>query len=199
MGNSLVSLSCLNFSRYILTNRTELDILHLVEARLYLRIFYFFDSTYVDHRRSGILKAYNTSTELIALVNSSQALFNYLLYSPISSLKYLGAALAILIQVLNSNLYTCVDYTAGVESINAGLSALRNGAVQENDVFARASEVYSYVWRMQTDDQELKQQTPTLVIQSRLSASLLYDVLWKWRQYHVKEKILDKTSKYSVM
>jgi hypothetical protein len=126
-------------------------------------------------------------------------MFNYLSYSPISSLKYLCASLAILMQVLNSNLCTCVDYAAGEASIEAGLMAHRTCSVEGTDVFVRASEIYSYVWRMQKDDQELKQQSPTLVIKSRLSASLLYDILWKWRQYHIKGKTLEKTSKDSMM
>src|ERR1022692_3640678 len=94
--SSPVSFNGCTSSHVILTNSVELDIIHLVEARLYLRIFYFFDSTYADHRRSGILKAYSTATEFITLANSSQAVFNYLTHGPISSLKYLGAALAIL-------------------------------------------------------------------------------------------------------
>jgi predicted outer membrane protein len=125
-------------------------------------------------------------------------MFNYFSYSPISNLKYLVATLAILIQVLNSNFCTCVDYAAGVASIEAGLFALRSSSVEGNDVFVRASEIFSYIWRMQKDDQELKKQIPTLLIKSRLSASLLYDSLWKWRQYHIKAQTLDKTSKESV-
>jgi hypothetical protein len=132
--------------------------------------------------------------DFIALANSSQAMFNYLSYSPISSLKYLCASLAILMQVLNSNLCTCVNYAAGEASIEAGLAALRTCSVENTDVFIRATEIYSYVWRKQKDDQELKQQSPTLVIKSRLSASLLFDVLWKWRQYHIKGNTLEKTS-----
>ena len=50
---------------------------------------------------------------------------------------------------------------------------------------------------MQKDDQELKKQSPTLLIKSRLSASLLFDSLWKWRQYHINAQTLDKTSKNS--
>ena len=165
---------------------------------LYLRIFYFFDSTNFEHRRSGILKAYSTARDFITLANSGHAMFNYFSYSPISNLKYLVAALAILIQVLNSNFCTCVDYAAGVSSIEAGLFALRSSSVEGNDVFVRASEVFSYIWRMQKDDQELKKQIPTLLIKSRLSASLLYDSLWKWRQYHIKAQTLDKASKESV-
>ena len=186
-------------SRKILANSVELDNIHLVEARLYLRIFYFFDSTYTDHRRSGILKAYSTATEFITLANSSQANFNYLTHGPISAFRYLSAALAILLQVLNSNLSACVDHAAGADFINAGLAALRIGAVESNDVFLRASEVYTSIWRMQQDDQEIKQQSPKLLIQSRLGASLLYDTLWKWRQYHVKGKSLEQTSKYSTI
>lgn len=126
-------------------------------------------------------------------------MFNYLSYSPISSLKYLGAAIAISIQVLNSNLCTCVDYAAGVASIEAGLSSLRNSSVEGNDVFIRAAEVFSYIWRMQKDDQELKKQSPSLLIKSRLTASLLFDSLWKWRQYHIRAQTLDKTSKNFVI
>jgi hypothetical protein len=163
-----------------------------------LRIFYFFDSTYFEHRRSGLLKAYNSATDFIALINSSHALFNYFSYTPISNLKYLAAALAILIQVLNSSLYTCVDYAAGVASIEAGLNALRYSSIEGNDVFVRASEIFSYLWSEQKDDPELKKQTPTLLIKSRLSASLLYDSLWRWRQYHIKGENLEKTSKKSV-
>jgi hypothetical protein len=145
------------------------------------------------------LKAYSTATEFITLANSSQASFNYLTHGPISAFRYLSAALAILLQVLNSNLSACVDHAAGADSINAGLAALRIGAVESNDVFLRASEIYTSIWRMQQDDQEIKQQSPKLLIQSRLSASLLYDTLWKWRQYHVKGKSLEQTSKYSTI
>jgi hypothetical protein len=179
-----------------LADRTELDVIHLLETRLYLRIFYFFDSTDVEHRRNGILKAYSSATEFIALANSSHAIFNYLSYSPISSLKFLGAALAILIQVLTSNLCVCVDYAAGVASLEAGLAALRHSSIEDNDVFIRAAEIMSYIWRMSKEDPELKKQSPTLLIKSRLSASLLFDGLWKWRQYHIKSKTLDSTSKY---
>jgi len=125
-------------------------------------------------------------------------MFNYFSYSPIPNLKYLVAASAILIQVLNSNFCTCVDYAAGVSSIEAGLFALRSSSVEGNDVFVRASGVFYQIWRRQKDDQELKKQIPTLLIKSRLSASLLYDSLWKWRQYHIKAQTLDKTSEEPV-
>ncbi len=126
-------------------------------------------------------------------------MFNYFSNAPISNLKYLAAALAILLLVLNSNLCTCVDYAAGAASVQAALSALQHSSVQDNDVFVRASEIFSYVWRMQKDDPELKKQSPTLLIKSRLSASLLYDSLWKWRQYNVKGHNLDKTSKHPMI
>jgi len=174
----------------------ELDVIHLVETRLYLRIFYFFDSTHSEHRQSGILKAYSSATNFIALVSSSHALFNYFSYTPIPNLKYVVAALAILIQVLNSNLYTCVDYTAGAASIEAALTALRKSSIEGNDVFIRASEIFLYLWRVQQEDHDLKKQSPALLIKSRLSASLLYDSLWRWRQYHVKGENLEKTSKH---
>ncbi|KAE9369652.1 hypothetical protein N431DRAFT_427821 [Stipitochalara longipes BDJ] len=173
---------------------SQLDAIHLIETRLYLRIFYFFDSTHFEHRKSGILKAYNSATDFIALVTSSHILFNYFSYTPIANLKYLAAALAILIQVLNSNLCTCVDYATGAASIEAGLTALQNSSIESNDVFVRASEIFSYIWRMQNDNHELKKLSPTLLIKSRLSASLLYDSLWRWRQYHIKEESLEKTS-----
>jgi hypothetical protein len=176
-------------------NYAELDVIHLVETRLYLRIFYFFDSTHFEHRRNGILKAYHTATNFISLAQSSHAMFSYLSYSPISNLKYLSASIVIMMLVLSSNLSTCVDYAAGEASIEAGCAALRNCTVEGNDIFVRASEIFSYVWRMQKDDQELKAQSPVLLIKSRLSASLLYDCLWRWRQYHVKAETLDKTSK----
>jgi hypothetical protein len=126
-------------------------------------------------------------------------MFNYFTYSPISNFKYLAASLAILIQVLNSNLCTCVDYPAGVASIEVGLAALRNCSIEGNDVFVRASEIFSYIWRQQNADQELKKQSPTLLIKSRLSASLLFDSLWKWRQYHIRAQTLDNTSKDSMI
>jgi len=96
------------------------------------------------------------------------------------------------------NFCTSVDYATGVASIEARLFALRSSSVEGNDVFLRASEVSSYIWRVQKDDQELKKQIPTLLIKSRLSSSLLYDSLWKWRQYYIKAQTLDKTSKESV-
>jgi hypothetical protein len=145
------------------------------------------------------LKAYSTATEFITIANSSQASFNYLTHGPISTFRYLSAALAILLQVLNSNISACVDHAAGTDFINAGLAALKIGAVESNYLFHRSSEIYTSIWRMQQDDQEIKQQSPKLLIQSRLSASLLYDTLWKWRQYHVKGKSLEQTSKYSTI
>lgn len=166
-----------------------------MESRLYLRIFYFFDSSQFEHRRTGILKAYNTATQFIALINSSHAIFNYLSYCPVTNLKYLCASLAILMLVLNSDLCTCIDWTTGEASIESGLAAMRTSSIESNDIFMRAAEIISYLWQAQKDDHELKKQGPTLLIQSRLSASLLYDTLWKWRQYHIKADPLDKTSK----
>jgi len=171
-----------------MANGTDIDMMHLAGARIFLGVFHFCDSTQAEHRRDGILKAYNSAIEFIRMSSLNGSFSSLLPYSPILAMKTLLMAGGIVLEVLTSSYYKFTDYSAGAVSFDSAMIALKQCSVKENDLPVRAADVLSYVWRIQKDDQERLKQVPALSIKSRLGASLVFSGLWRWRELHLKAR-----------
>jgi hypothetical protein len=158
------------------THNVVIDDLYLWSTRLYLRLFYFFDSTLTSTRRAGILKAYAAAATLIPKLHS----FNLLPYSPVSFLRILFTAACVLFKVLASNYAHFVDADSGALLFNTALSAIRRCSINENDMAARGADILGEMWK--TKGNTVPDEEPSLVVQSRLGASVLFDSVWRWKE-----------------
>jgi hypothetical protein len=160
------------------TYNSVVDELYLWSTRLYLHVFHFFDSSLVEPKRVGIMKAYATATTLVSKVIAADTSLNILAYSPIPILRMLFTAASVIFKVLASNYSQYVDYDSGTVFFNSAISALRRCSVEENDMAIRAADILAQLWKLDGKTQE----EPNLVIQSRLGASLMFDCLWRWKE-----------------
>ena len=76
---------------------------------MHLHSFYFFDSSTNDSRKAGIMKAYDSATNLISALTPSDYSQDTLLYLPYYLFRCLLTAACILVKVLKSNYAQEVD------------------------------------------------------------------------------------------
>lgn len=157
---------------------TLIDEIYLWATRLYLRLFYFFDSSLADQRRAGVLKAYAAAATLISKVVSADASVNLLAYSPIFILRMLCTVGSVLFKVLSSSFSQFVDANIGATLFNSTISAMRQCSVAVDDLAMRAANILEQLSKTtaKTDEE------PSLVIQSRLGASIFFDCLWRFKE-----------------
>jgi len=148
----------------------------LLSARLYLYTFHFLDSSHLESRNEGILKAYNAATTFITELDKLA-----ILHGPYPTCRAIFTAAAVILKVLNSSLYAIIDSAAGITMLNTAMAVLRRGSVQEVDFCTRAANIISQIWQLFQGPQATPQELPELLVQNSLGANLTFDLLWRWR------------------
>ncbi|KAF3904421.1 hypothetical protein ABW21_db0206484 [Orbilia brochopaga] len=142
-------------------------------------------------------------------------------YCPVYIYEMFTCAAFTMLKVLRSSYFNrYLDVEAGIKGFNAALSALRNISVADNDLPARMADVLTQLWECGTfgfdktstaggsvdgsvsgaisvaeKDEGVEGETLhagwDLRIRSRMSMSVVYDSLWKWReQFRERSAIL---------
>ncbi|KAH8692801.1 hypothetical protein BGW36DRAFT_301684 [Talaromyces proteolyticus] len=143
-------------------------------------------------RKEGILRAYETATKLITTAISHDSAHEELLYSPVIVGRLIFVAALVIFRVLHSIYATATtisgqqpDRNAGQILYNSACFAIRRCSVQSNgrDFSMRMADLLKALWRGGENDAELCSQEPTVKVQSRLGAGIVFDCLQIWRGY----------------
>ena len=141
-------------------------------ARLYLRIYYFFDVT-----PETVLKAYETAEALVSSVTAADSSWDLLLYAPSYIFRMMFNAATVHWKVLQSSYADLVDADVGRQRLSSTILALRKCSVKNNDIAGRQSEILTQMWLIPKRPND----APSLYSRGRFGASLTYDVLCQWR------------------
>jgi transcriptional regulatory protein LEU3 len=156
----------------------------IAAARLHLEAYVIFDepSTYgYDGRILSLHAAVLSFMQHVLDVDGTTTITRF---APYWIYQTLSLACFILLKVLRNDYFSgLVNSAQSKKHFNQAMSAMRKLSVTNNDVPGRVCDVLAYLWSMPdaTAIGGKGQQGLELAIRSRLSMSVVYDSLWKWR------------------
>ncbi|EXJ58531.1 hypothetical protein A1O7_05957 [Cladophialophora yegresii CBS 114405] len=159
---------------------------YLQITKLHLQAFYLFDDASTFGYFERIIALYSTAS---ALLEHIQTLDNqklaFLYYCPFFCYEAFLCASFIVLKVLKNDYFSgIVDARLGEKLINFSVSALRKMSVANNDLPGRLSDVLAYLWTH--PDPSIASGSGIaglqLKVQNRMSMSIVYDSLWRWRE-----------------
>jgi hypothetical protein len=148
---------------------------------LQLRIYYFFESSASEMRKEGLLRAYNTALNLIAVVADEDPKTDFIKYMPNIYCLMLHTAGLLIMKIINSSYARYVDIDRGRRSFHIVLRLVRNATLEDNDVPGRGGKIMAQLSTVHQSQASHQEQEPRLSVKSRLGASVIHDGLWTWR------------------
>ncbi|KAF3189905.1 hypothetical protein TWF106_007113 [Orbilia oligospora] len=199
---------------------TPLHRIYLLCARLHLRSFYLFESpTTSSASTNRVINLYSAAESLVThILKIEDAVVDY---CPVYVYQMFTCAAFMMLKVLRSSYFNrYLDVESGIKGFNAALGLLRNMSIADNDLPARMADVLTQLWECgslgpgsatggSVDGSVISGAMSTvskeeggeggetlhsgwdLRIRSRMSQSVVYDSLWKWReQFRERNAIL---------
>ena len=167
-----------------------MNLLYLRAARLHQHLSVFFDSPDTKDYRLNLLALWTATTEFLeSSFNMEAAGCNVILYASNYVLQMIIAAGFTLLKLLNSFFANFIDLEFGKALFTRTISTIRNISVTNNDLPVRLAEVLAQLWRgggagsrlstLKDGDVDSSLQ---LKVCCRMSMSLVYDSIWRWRE-----------------
>ncbi|KAG2411862.1 hypothetical protein HFD88_009418 [Aspergillus terreus] len=164
--------------------------LYLRASNLHLHLSAFFDDTTAKDYRERLLALYvATTTFLEAAMNLETAVGPVLSYTPYYIYQMLVAGGCTLLKLCKSFFAAHIDMDYAKSLFNRTIWAIRGVSVTTNDLPERLAEVLAQMWRLgggpspkpPTDNADVDDSL-MLKVRCRMSMSLLYDSVWRWRE-----------------
>ncbi|KZF24478.1 hypothetical protein L228DRAFT_252699 [Xylona heveae TC161] len=165
--------------------------LHLRAAGLHLRLAAFFDaSTNKDYLQDLVRLYFATTSFLDSAFSFEVSGSNALPFSSNYIMQMMVAAGFTLLKLLNSFFARSIDLDAGKTYFNRTIWSIRAISVNPNDLPSRLAEVLAQLWRA---GEAVAASRPTqaavapdsslqLKVRCRMSMSLVFDSVWRWRE-----------------
>lgn len=158
---------------------SDLHEIYMICSRLHLRSFHLFDSPSSPAYETRIISLYTTATSLVEHIlnieNNNNAV---LLYCPFYVYQMFVCSSFVLLKILQSSVFkTFVDWDSGRNLFAQSLAAIRRMSVATNDMPWRLADVLTQLSGSEHVHDEFE-----LRIRSRMSMSVMFDSLWKWRE-----------------
>lgn len=168
--------------------------LYLLSTKLNLQAFFLFDEPSVPTYPHRIGMLYSTACAMVEHIQPPQGeQFPNDLPSSLPFFCYqsfLCAAFVLLKILKNTYFASILDADTGTKLLNSAITSLRRISVTNNDLPGRLSDVLAYLWTHPEpalvsgqDIRGLK-----LKVQTRMSMSIVYDSLWRWREQFQREE-----------
>lgn len=161
--------------------------LHLRASNLHLHLSAFFDDpTTTKDYRERLLSLYAATTSFLeAAMILETEVGPVLSYTPYYIYQMMVAGGCTLQKLSKSFFATHIDMDYTKNLFNRTIWAIRGVSVSSNDLPERLAEVLAQMWRLggapSTHNTEVDD-TLTLKVRCRMSMSLLYDSVWRWRE-----------------
>ena len=151
----------------------------LYAARLYLENMYFVYDSPSDLRKSGVMKAFFTARRLISIIISDDSSNNILAHSSLVTVRMIFTAAAVLFRVFHSSYSADLDHESVRILFNAAAFSMHQLSVQqkEKDLPTLAAEAMREMWKRGESSTEMLGKPLTLMVKSRMGASILHDTL----------------------
>ncbi|KKK20508.1 hypothetical protein ARAM_001107 [Aspergillus rambellii] len=150
-------------------------------AGLQLYVFYLLNSSGSDARKQGLLRAFHTACEVILKLNHLEVSSEAMKYGPVSYFRIISLAAMFIMKLSYSNLGAFVNIESGKCAFNAAISLTRRISIEDNDLPGRMTKILTQLWSAQARISQCDKD-PGLILKNRLSASLVNDSLWAWRE-----------------
>lgn len=193
LGDSRSRRSSTISCRYVspLNDRTVQANIYFLSASFQLRAYWLFDEEgETAARREGVIKAFNTATQLIHEIHRGEMNGSH----PVRYLTFIAtrvciAAAIFISKVIHSNYGQYVDKERGKAAFSITISILRQCSVEDNDIEGRGTKFMAQVWRIHMAIfEESPRQPPSLsLVKSRLFFSIGHDSIWLWREKYAKQ------------
>lgn len=154
----------------------------LLCTSLQLRAYYFFETSTSESRKRGILQAYATSINLISRIHNEDKGTKFIEFCPSHFPHSLVMAAIIIMKTIGSSYGRFIDVEKGKRAFNSVLFMLRRYSVEDNDLKGRLGKILTQLWNVHQSLPARREQEPSLRVKTRLSASVLHDSLWMWRE-----------------
>lgn len=183
-------LKCLNESTSQNADFLAIDELYLRAAGLHLRLSAFFDSpTSRDYHVDLLALWLSTISFLECAFNLQLTAGGVLVYATNYILQMIIAAGFTLLKLLNSFFANQIDLEYGRQIFNRTIWAIRSISVTTNDLPSRLAEVLAQLWRgggagvkVSRTMNNAVDNSLQLKVKCRMSMSLVYDSVWRWRE-----------------
>ena len=181
--------SIVNFKANV-TNLVAIATLYLRAAGLHLRLGAFFDSSTSRDYNADLLALFlSTSLFLECAFALETSAGGVLAYATNYILQMVVAAGFTLLKLLNSFFAHHIDIEYGKTLFNRTIWAIRTISVATNDLPSRLAEVLAQLWRgggagsrKLHNDNDVVDSSLQLKVRCRMSMSLVYDSVWRWRE-----------------
>ena len=173
-----------------ITNIAAITTLYLRAAGLHLHLGAFFDSSTSRDYNADLLALFlSTSLFLESAFALETSAGGVLAYATNYILQMVVAAGFTLLKLLNSFFAHHIDIEYGKTLFNRAIWAIRTISVATNDLPSRLAEVLAQLWRggsadsrMLHNDNDVVDSSLQLKVRCRMSMSLVYDSVWRWRE-----------------
>ncbi|PYH92433.1 hypothetical protein BO71DRAFT_357272 [Aspergillus ellipticus CBS 707.79] len=164
--------------------------LYLRASNLHLHLSAFFDDTTAKDYRERLLSLYvATTTFLEAAMNLETEVGPVLSYTPYYMYQMMVAGGCTLLKLCKSFFAAHIDMDYAKNLFNRTIWAIRGVSVSSNDLPERLAEVLAQMWRLNnvptpklTADGGEVDDSLMLKVRCRMSMSLLFDSVWRWRE-----------------
>jgi len=164
--------------------------LYLRAAGLHFRLFAFFDSPNSKQYVGDLLELWtSTASFLECAFNLVTSAGNLLINSPNYILQMIIAAAFTLLKLLNSFFAAHMDVVYGRTLFTRTIQVIRSISVTTNDLPNRLAEVLAQLWRasgaasrQMSNGSVNFDNSLQLKVKCRMSMSLVFDSVWRWRE-----------------
>ncbi|KAJ5997007.1 hypothetical protein N7499_006677 [Penicillium canescens] len=162
--------------------------LYLRAANLHLHLSAFFDEPTAKDYRERVLSLYVATTSFLEVVlNLETGVGPVLSYTPYYVYQMMVAAGCTLLKLCKSFFASHIDMDYTKHLFNRTIWAIRGVSASSNDLPERLAEVLAQMWRLGGATQRSNNSTDLddslrLKVRCRMSMSLLYDSVWRWRE-----------------
>ncbi|CAD6501405.1 BgTH12-01657 [Blumeria graminis f. sp. triticale] len=186
------------------TGLSQLINLHFTAAGLHLCLSAFFNLSIIKGYIDDLMGLWNACISFLdqvfklQLPSSKDRNQSTLRYSTNYLLQMIVSACFTLLRLLNSGFAQRIDFKYGSSMFHCAIQAIRSISVLDNDLPCRLAELMMQMWdRAQTEQQTSTQNLMSsnleevgstmenslkLKVRCRMSMSLVYDSIWKWRE-----------------
>ena len=169
---------------------SNFTMLYFYAACLHLHLSAFFASpSSADYQKSILDLWFATKDFLECAFNLGTTSMSFLIYSTNYILQMLVAAGFTLLKILNSSVAHSIDIDYGRSLFTRSIHAIRSMSVLKNDLPIRFAEVLVQLWkgwgaglRTTHHDEGVNDTSLQLKVRCRMSMSLVYDTVWRWRE-----------------
>ncbi|KAF6013547.1 hypothetical protein HII12_001684 [Brettanomyces bruxellensis] len=163
----------------------DFRLLSLLAARLHLTTYYFFDADKAppyDLAR-GLLKAYDASLALIRHCTASQHRnHGFAAHLPPVYTVTIWQAACVIARLVLSSYAPLLDVARGKTAYLDAVALCQHASVIKHDLAYRASGIMRCMWGLFETLHRRRLLSPTVVVRSRMCASVFFDSLWILRR-----------------